>query len=393
MGNSINKKFNILRLVLYFVLIEIVIGGSGRMLEFGALSLKMLLFGIAMLLTFFNAKKIILDKSLFFLEAFFLLLTLFSLSMGFFSNSELENIFEDIKPLIFIIIINFFIITIDSTKTIDKVTSIIKYSSAFMAIIYIMIVLMLFLGILNFDVFYEGQSENSEVMFRNEYMFFYKGFLYLGVGFLFLILSNKKIDQILSVLVFSALCLTLTRGFILMSILVYIFYIYFINKKIFLKIFISVIGISLAIYLLPIFFETLGDKSDSDVMRFITFNQVIDEMTLFSFLFGHGFGHGVESRPIHMEISFLEIFHKQGIIGISFWLYLLYLNFKYYFKIKSKNYKRLVLPFLLSVCFTYLQSLTNPFINNPIGISIIMLSTVVLYKLTIFEKKNIHKFM
>jgi len=363
------------------------------MLEFGPLSLKMVLFGVAMILTFFNAKKIILDKNLLFLEGFFLLLTLFSLSIGFFSNSEPENIFEDIKPLIFIIIINFFIITIDSIRTIDKVINIIKYFSVFMAIIYIIIVLMLFLGILNFDVFYEGQSENSEVMFRNEYMFFYKGFLYLGVGFLFLILSNKKIDQILSFLVFSALCLTLTRGFILMSILVYAFYIYFINKKIFLKIFISVIGISLAIYLLPILFETLGDKSDSDIIRFNTINQVVDEISVFSFLFGHGFGHGVELRPIHMEISFLEIFHKQGIIGISFWLYLLYLNFKYYFKIKSKNYKKLVLPFLLSVCFTYLQSLTNPFINNPIGISIIMLSTVVLYKLTIFEKKNIHKFM
>ncbi|WP_291047300.1 hypothetical protein [Empedobacter sp. UBA1574] len=393
MGNSINKNFNFLRLFLYFILIEIVIGGSGRMLEFGPLSLKMVLFGVAMILTFFNAKKIILDKNLLFLEGFFLLLTLFSLSIGFFSNSEPENIFEDIKPLIFIIIINFFIITIDSIRTIDKVINIIKYFSVFMAIIYIIIVLMLFLGILNFDVFYEGQSENSEVMFRNEYMFFYKGFLYLGVGFLFLILSNKKIDQILSFLVFSALCLTLTRGFILMSILVYAFYIYFINKKIFLKIFISVIGISLAIYLLPILFETLGDKSDSDIIRFNTINQVVDEISVFSFLFGHGFGHGVELRPIHMEISFLEIFHKQGIIGISFWLYLLYLNFKYYFKIKSKNYKKLVLPFLLSVCFTYLQSLTNPFINNPIGISIIMLSTVVLYKLTIFEKKNIHKFM
>lgn len=387
MASVLNKHINFVRLFFYLFLIEIVIGGSGRMIEFGALSFKMVLFVFAMLLTFLNIRKIHLDKNLIFLEGFFLFLTMFSFAIGILHNSKIENIFEDVKPLIFILIINFFIISIENIKTILKVVNIIKYFSVFMALVYISIVIMLFLGVLHFGIFYEEQSENSEVMFRNEYMFFYKGFLYLGIGFFFLVLSDSFRDRIFSLIVFAALCLTLTRGFILMSVIVYLFYLFFINRNIFAKILMCMLGISLAMYLLPLMFETLGDKSDSDIIRFVTINQVIDDIGVFSFFLGHGFGYGVEIRPIHMEISFLEIFHKQGLLGLFFWMYLLFLNFKYYFKIKDKKYKKLALPFLLSVCFTYLQSLTNPYINNPIGISIIMLSVVIMYKLTIFEKQ------
>ena len=391
MGSDLNKHNNFVRLFFYLVLIEIVIGGSGRMIEFGSLSFKMVLFVFAILITFFNIRKLKLDKNILLLECFFIFLTLFSFAIGAFNNSKVENILEDIKPLIFILIINFFIISIDSIKTITKTVNIIKYFSVFMAIFYIVIVLMLFFGMLNFEVFYEEQNENSEVMFRNEYMFFYKGFLYLGISFFFLILSDSFRDRVLSIIVFAALCLTLTRGFILMSVIVYLFYLFFINKSIFLKILMCIIGISLAIYLLPLMFDTLGNKAESDIIRIVTLDQVIDDINIFSFFLGHGFGQGVEIRPVHMEISFLEIFHKQGLFGLFFWMYMLFLNFKYYFKIKSKDYKKIALPFLLSVCFTFLQSLTNPFVNNPIGISIIMLSIVVLYKLTIFEKRVVIK--
>ena len=385
MTPKVSRQFSFFKLFFYLVLIEIVIGGSGRMIEFGPLSFKMVLFGISLVLTFFNLRKLKFDKYLLFFEFFFIFSILFSFSVGALNFSSTENIFEDLKPLLFILMINFFLIAIDGIKTINNVIRIIKYFSLFMAIIYIIFVILLFMNIINFSTFYEQQSEIGEILFRNQYMVFYKGFLYLGVGFLFLAVSQKRTDKIYSIIVFVALCLTLTRGFILMAAAVYGFYIFFVNKKASVKILVSAITIGLLIYLLPIMFNVLGDKSESDIVRIITFHQVTDEINLLSFFIGHGFGHGVEARPIHMEISYLEIFHKQGILGLFFWFYVLYIVFKYYFSIKNQQFKRMALPFLLSVCFTFLQSLTNPYINNPIGISICMLSIAVLYRLNVIE--------
>lgn len=379
--------FKITKLLFFVVLIEAVIGGSGRIIEFGPLTLKMVLFGISFLFTFFNLRLLKFDRGVASMELFFAMLISFSALVGLINYSPPPSIFEDIKPLLSIFMLNFFLVVIQNVKTVRSAVNIIKYFSLAMAIVYIVLVILLTTGILNFNLFYALQENNGEVMFRNSTMFFYKGFLYLGVGFIFLSLSKRKIDKIFAIIVFIALCLTLTRGMILMTAVVYIYYIYFINKSFSLKAFTGLIGVLVLIYFLPFLYENIGDKGSADMERFITIDEVLDEVNFSSFFIGHGFGQGVPIRPVHMEISYLEIFHKQGVLGLCFWLYVLFLNFKYYLSLKSKELKNIGLPFLLSVCFTFLQSFTNPFVNNPIGISIIMLSLAVLYRFTTFEKK------
>lgn len=387
MIGRINNNPKLLQLFFYVVIIEIVVGGSGRMIEFGALSFKMVLYAIAMVISFLSIKR---DKVklLVLLQMYFLIVVAFGILVGSFNGASTANIFEDVKPLLFILMVNYFTQNICNLDDVKRLGNIIKISSLIMAIIYLVVVAFLFLGIMNFEIFYAQQSEGSEVMFRNENLFFYKGFLYLGVGFFFCILSGKKIDQLFGIIIFAALCLTLTRGFIFMASGIYIFYIFFINKKRLPKIVVGAIGIALLIYLLPILYDTLGDKSDSDSIRVDTFHQVVEMISPFSVVFGNGFGNGVAIRPVHMEISYLEIFHKQGLLGLSFWFLLLFIIVRYYYLLKDKDLKYIALPFILSVFFTYLQSLTNPYINNPIGISIIVLSLVVLYKLNTFDAQE-----
>ncbi|MGJ1335526.1 hypothetical protein [Sphingobacterium siyangense] len=374
------QKISISNLFFYLVIIEIVIGGSGRLIEFGSLSLKMLFYIVAIFISFFSLKKIQLNE-VFHLQVIFLLIICLGFVFAAFNNAPIELILEDIKPLTFMFISSYIAINIKSLHNIKVVSFLIKYSSLLMGIIYILIVIGLHLGVINFSAFYQQQSENSEIFFRGEKFFFYKGFLYLGIGFIFFVTSKSFKDQILAFILFTALCLTLTRGFILAASLVYFYYIFFVNKGYFLKFFALILGCISLIYLLPILLDTLGNKSDSDLVRFLTFDEVVEEINFGSTFFGHGFGIGVESRPIHMEISFLEIFHKQGIIGLLFWFGLLaYLIVKFK-TIRSNDLKKIGLPYLLSVFFVYIQSFTNPFVNNPIGISILMIAFIVILRL------------
>jgi O-antigen ligase len=79
-----------------------------------------------------------------------------------------------------------------------------------------------------------------------------------------------------------------------------------------------------------------------------------------------------------MEIVYLEVFHKQGIVGLSFWGLVILLNWLLYRRaVKNNNFQRAA-PFLLSVVLVYLQSLTNPYLNNPIGLTMISVSLVCL---------------
>ena len=77
-----------------------------------------------------------------------------------------------------------------------------------------------------------------------------------------------------------------------------------------------------------------------------------------------------------MEISFLEIFHKQGLIGLTMWFSLFTLIFRLYLKSLKKKIQDKTNPFFVSALFTFILSFTNPFINNPLGITIVVITIV-----------------
>jgi hypothetical protein len=130
--------------------------------------------------------------------------------------------------------------------------------------------------------------------------------------------------------------------------------------------------------------ELLGDRKFSDNERKQQFIQVANAATLPTAVWGHGFGTGVESRPVHMEISYLEIFHKQGIIGIACWIIILFSLVKSYKSLPSKS--GMSNAFFLAALFVFFQSLTNQYINNPIGLGMILISMV---SLDVTLKKNL----
>lgn len=384
--HSLSLNF-ILKLLLIPLLFELVIGGGGHYTELGPITLRMLMYSVAILIAMlYYAFKKVIKKDVIIIIISLTISCLLSSFIGFLNNAPIGAILEDFKPLSFFYLLLFFSVVIKDYDDIELICKLIKAGSILLAVVYLYIMLQLFLGKIDFLSFHAAQSEIGEVMFRNDFLFFYKGFLYLCVGFFFFLFSKGRFNMITLLLLFICICLTLTRGFILFTVLILMYYVFFISKNIVLKISLSLVGLVLVIVLIPILFETLGDKSDSDAVRYIQADQVFSAVNPLSLIVGHGFGVGIPIRKVHMELSFLEIFHKQGLIGLCFWFGLFLHIFIMFFNIKNKRDKQIAFPFLLSVVFIILQSTTNPYMNNPIGLTMILISIVVFSKLLDLEK-------
>jgi len=372
------------------IVIEVILGGGGRFLEVGPLSVRILiyLFIIPLTLILIILAKGIDKTTAFWTIAFSLSLILWSV-IGFINNANPLLLFEDIKPLSFFYVLPFFSFVIRSKDDLDYIIKIIKLSTILMAIIYLIIILLLVFKIINFFTIYDIAKRSGEISFRNGILFFYKGFIYLCVGFFFCLLGKSKWDKFFAILLLVSIILTLTRGFILATITGIIFYLIFINKNKLIGLLTLGAFIIMVAIITPLYMETIGDKSESDIIRYIQFDQVLERTNWINFFIGDGFGNGVPIRPIHMEISYLEIFTKQGILGLLFWGGLFsHVTFLFFSLNRNKNAFSYATPFFLSVFVIYVQSATNPYLNNPIGLTMILISLTAINRIKNLEKKE-----
>ncbi|RYC68546.1 hypothetical protein [Spirosoma sordidisoli] len=411
---SIENITSINKIIFSILLIEMFLGGSGRFTEitsFFTLRMALWLTGLSIV----SAHIIIcrkVRKNIVIVIAAYLLSMLFSSLLGIVNGVNSTFLFLDIKQFCFFIIILYFSLSINSERDIETVVRLLKRSSLILALLHVTIVFFVVLDIFNFgqvwyffNIYATGQSDidnpvSNEVFFKGSYGFiYYKGDFYLCVGLFFWIDSGiKNWKNRISVLVISfAIFLTGTRGFVLMVVLTYLvsWFVNIKNIKMLLrnKSILALITFVITCFLLALYIfnleysQYIGDKEESDAIRFIQISQVVDEIDFISIIFGHGFGYGIPIRNSHMEIAYLEILHKQGIIGLSLWLLLLVYIHRLYLLTKGEKFSR---PFWLAVLFTYLLSATNPYVNHPLGFTLLSLCLVVYsvyYKNRQFEGK------
>lgn len=368
--------------LLYVIVLELMIGGSGRFLEIGSVTARMLLYVLAMIYSLFLFfRGTVINKYYINLTILFFILSLFSSLVGLFNHADLSLIFEDFKQILYFPMIIFFSIFINSYTQVVQVSYLIKLSAVVLLVSYLSVLLALQLGVIPFNVLYDFLSDSDQIFFRGDVSFFYKGFIILCVGVFFFVLEKPILSKIMGGFMFIGIVLTFTRGFVYSTILVLASYLAYFNlktKNLLNIILLIMLPSVIASSFLSWFLETLGDKGESDSVRLENIQQVLDEVDNTSFFIGHGLGVGVEIRPVHMEISYLEIFHKQGVLGLIFWTcILLTLIIKFTSACRHEN-NLIATSFFLSSIFVFIQSLTNPYINNPIGMSIIIISIVCL---------------
>ena len=363
--------------ILTIALLEIFLGGGGRLFDIGSLSLRMYLFvltmGLAVVLIGSGQR---INRNFLFMLLVFTGLLIVSSVIGLINGGSISLILNDIKPLLSIYFIIFLYLTIRTEDDVQLIVKLIKFSAVVLSIIYLTLILLINLNLLPFETFYLAVADTEEFFFRGNFAFFYKGFIYICIGLIFFSFS-EKVNKLVILLLVASVILTFTRGLLVALMMTYVFYLIFIRKSA-LKLILLAFLLTVIIGLLWEFIYARMDRSYSDSMRIRQFEEVIKEVNPASALIGHGFGIGVPSRPERMEIVYLEVFHKQGVMGLLFWALVILLNWLLYHRAAKNNHPQLSVPFLLAVVLIYLESFTNPYLNNPIGLAMISVSLVCL---------------
>jgi hypothetical protein len=387
------------KLLVLIMITELCLGGGGRFTAIDMVSFRMVLFALALAMSVVLLIRggLTIPDEMRRLMIGFTVVMFIGVAVGVANGSSYSYWFEDIKPLSYFFVFPFFYMAIEKAS-IPKIEKIIKVGSLLMAIGLVVLVVLIDSGFIRFLTFYQATEKSGELFYRGEVTFFYKGFLFLGIGTIFYYFTelSKWRFLIVSFLII-AIIVSVTRGLLLALALT--FSIYFITVKSYLKtavgfLFVLIIlvwGSSLILSGSRLFDaeqnnisyqeanpNLLGDRKYSDDGRFWQIGQVIQSVSFSSALIGHGFGAGIPSRPIHMEISYLEILHKQGLVGLVFWIGLaasIFIQYRQAIPSPSAN------AFFFSVVFVFIESLTNQYINNPIGMSMLLLSWVSLNKI------------
>ena len=386
-------------------LLELFLGGAGRLTTFGPLTLRMYLFilGLFVLGTMLLMGRK-LTKTTVSLMLIFLCVFALAIVRGLFNSEDYSRIFDDAKMVSFFFILPFFDIMIKDYRTADKVVRLLKFCSLFMAVAYLIFFVVLNLKLIPFLTIYQAMSKPeyfAEFGFRGEIAMIYKGFVYVAIGYFFYFFTKRSKRNTLKILlIFVALMLTLVRAYMLLIFGMTFFYIIYRflvarQNRILNIVVISAIVIT-ALAFIPVALEQLGNKAISDSIRYVQVQQVVEMIDPISIFIGHGYGVGVPIRPGHMEIMYLELFHKQGLVGLAFWGFLLvYIFFKAYnYRIYCEKNDQFAAidtrPFLFGILFVYLQSVFNPYLTNSMGMAFLFITLVIFEKLKKFHgQKNL----
>lgn len=361
-------------------LLEIFLGGSGRFIQIGPLTLRKINFIVGLFITiclwlYFNK----IDRYALLIFGLHALVISFATFNGIVNYGNDERVSENFLMQSFLLLIPFYAYFIRNERNIKTVSTILKFSSIVMAILYLSVILLMALNVIDFLTIYNFLTTSDEFKGRGENAFFFKGFIYLVIG-LFFIDTEKTVigKRFKQLILLAAIYFTFVRGFILALFLsIFIYQLFF--KNVWRGVLIGVVSAFLMILLSEFYLSQSFSRGQSDNIRKVQLQQVINRVTPISVFIGHGFGEGVPIRKNHLEITYLEILHKQGIVGLAFWLSLLIYVIVLYLKCKANGYERRAQPFLLSTLFLYIQSATNPFLTNSIGLNMLMIAIAALH--------------
>lgn len=385
----IENKF--LHYFFYLVLMELFLMGSGQELPIiGFLTLRMVNFLMAVAISIYLFVRINdLPKIVLFFLLYFTILSLLSFFLANLIGTNMEYVMEDIKPLLYFYILLFFFYMSYSEKMIQRTFELLLLAGKIMTLLYLIYILLTDVTeIVSYGLAYQT-LETDSFMFRGiGSAIFYKGFIFLpiaAVGFL------KEKKYVWLMLTSIAIYCTYTRGlYLLLVVGLLVFYLKTHHVDI-----IKIVAFLLIIILLYETAEILNlfsfdesfkaNREESDFIRVLIIQQVFDAVTYWSAIVGHGFGYGIDERATHMEISYLDIFHKQGILGLSFWAILLYAILNYS-KDAAEKFKEIADFWVTAALMIYLQSFFNPYINTPMGMSVVLLALVFCYRFSQDER-------
>ena len=220
-------------------------------------------------------------------------------------------------------------------------------------------------------------EESPEIALRGSGLFFYKGFLYLGIAVVFLITLQGRRWRLLTLFVLLALALSLTRGFILSTAAAVTLGLVIQRRWRLLAVTLAAFSMVVFVYwgYLPSVDDDVAEQREtSNAQRLDDMAFIADNATVQTVLIGQGFGSPINGRTL-IENTFLWAFWRMGLAGVAFWLSPLILCAAYFVKVaRTSPMHGLACAFFCSTVLVYVQTMTNPYLSNPIGLSFVIVS-------------------
>lgn len=362
--------------------LEMSLGGGGQLFLFSGISTRYIililctLLGIINLFLGFKIPRAFL-YSLIAISLYLTIGFLVGLINGYSIESILSVMLQYSTWSLLIFILSY--LSYNKIVIIDRIFI---FSGLFLASLYLTYQIGCFVGISAPDKIYESFGESTEFFFRGEQYFFYKGFFYFGIAALLLNNENTKFKSFLIFILITATALMSLRGLLFALLISLIIQFFLLKKYIQLSLFASfgIISIFIAFVAIPNSIDSFGAlRALSDENRINDILTVLNNVNLVNLFIGNGFGSLINDR-ILIENSFLDIFVKTGLFGLMLYifpiLFILYLYFprNYDFELRNR-----CIGYFSCLIFILFSSLTNPFINNTIGIFLINYILVAFY--------------
>lgn len=368
-----------IKMLFTITLLELFLGGGGRLLQIGPGTLRMLLFAPCVLIGMgaLLAQKRITDGQMLAvgLVAAYLLVQLPGLVNGTLHAADPIDMLTELQQSLYWLAAPFFALVLQSEAMVRRSAALVEFAGVALAVIYLGILIGSALGYIDFAALYARLSNSGEFVGRGEDLFFYKGFLYLGIATVFLVALPGRHRILLLGVVGAALVMTLTRGFLLATAAAVLVMLVAQGRW-------RSAGVGVALAVVAVLVVWVYLPSDAIVeSRSISNSQRIDDAVYMAdhisagtFLFGEGFGSMINDRPV-IENTFLWVFWNLGTAGLVFWLAPLALCTRYFLAIaRSAATYRLACGFYFGVVVVYIETMSNPFLNNPIGLSFVMIA-------------------
>jgi hypothetical protein len=370
------------------MLIEVCVGGGGRLLAIGPVTLRMILFATCLLTAcgavIFRWRTRDGQALALVLVLGYLLVHLPAVIIGAYRGADPLALLGDVQPSLYWLAAPFFAMVLGSVSMVRRSATLVWSSGLFLAVAYLAVLVALLAGVVNFRQVVASVAETGEFRTRGDGLLFYKGFLYLGIATVFLVSLRVRHWVPLMVLTLVALVLTLTRGFLLatgISTLLLLAY----QRRTWQ--FVLGLGVALAaLFVLWTFMPTLDvsvseSREISNAQRLGDLSFIASHATAATYLFGEGFGSLINSR-FNVENTFLWALWKLGVVGVAFWLTPLVLCSYYFSRVPERASNPLACSFMFGVVLVYVETMTNPYLNNPIGLTFVMLAVFALRTLS-----------
>lgn len=434
------KKF--LRYIIYFIIVEAILGGAGRIFAVKSLSFRMILYILAFavfgLIVIIDRRQVFsrlrrMDTNSILIILFGLWIILTAAHGYFISKNSLAQVVGDVTGYASLALLILFSFTFDNKLKIDFIMKLTAFSIVIQAIALLIIHYLLGFGVLYFDTMnnilqglYIGHLAN---VYPGAIRVFFKSSVYLQIGFVFLValLSHERNKQrrillyIGLILVSYAVIISFTRGFWLGAVIAAVLYLMCRQVKDVLKTIaviicgvVVMIGLSAAVYgnfnvayslasrvginvKVPSAVKekkTATPEADSEVEDLSAeYRQKLTATMVKRIesdpVVGDGFGvvlKDIGQKQSRNEYMYLDIIMEQGVIGLALYMGLFLVMLKQWLDIRKRCYDKSKLyildAFMVSLIGLIITSGINPFLNNPIGITylIMCVSAIKVYR-------------